>query len=67
MRQLSLLLFFPSIQIGFAQEKAPNIILRLSDGMGLTQISSGMHVNNNSTALEGFEYIGLSKTYASKN
>jgi hypothetical protein len=26
-----------------------------------------MHVNNNSTALEGFEYIGLSKTYASKN
>jgi len=26
-----------------------------------------MHINNNSTALEGFEYIGLSKTYASKN
>ena len=36
----------------------------IGDGMGLTQISSGMYANNNSTALEGFEYVGLSKTHA---
>jgi len=30
--------------------------------MGLTQISSGMYANDNSTALEQFDYIGLSKT-----
>ena len=36
----------------------------IGDGMGLTQISSGMYANNNSTALQGFEYVGLSKTHA---
>ena len=30
--------------------------------MGLSQISSGMYANDNSTALEQFDYIGLSKT-----
>ena len=34
----------------------------IGDGMGLTQISSGMYANDNSTALEQFDYIGLSKT-----
>jgi len=34
----------------------------IGDGMGLTQISSGMYANDNSTALEKFDYIGLSKT-----
>lgn len=34
----------------------------IGDGMGLTQISSGMYTNDNSTALEQFDYIGLSKT-----
>ncbi|MFQ3340844.1 MAG: alkaline phosphatase [Flavobacteriaceae bacterium] len=47
-----------------AQEKNPNIILMIGDGMGLTQISSGMYANDNSTALEDFEYIGLSKTHS---
>ncbi|MDG1023764.1 MAG: alkaline phosphatase [Flavobacteriaceae bacterium] len=65
MRQLSLLVIILSCQLGFTQEKTPNIILMIGDGMGLTQISSGMYANNNSTALEGFEFIGLSKTYAS--
>ena len=32
--------------------------------MGLSQISAGMYSNNNNTALEYFEYIGLSKTAA---
>jgi len=34
----------------------------IGDGMGLSQISSGMYANDNSTALEKFDYIGLSKT-----
>jgi alkaline phosphatase len=34
----------------------------IGDGMGLSQISSGMYANDNSTALEQFDYIGLSKT-----
>ena len=32
----------------------------IGDGMGLTQISSGMYANNNSTALEDLN-MGLSK------
>ena len=47
-----------------AQEESPNIILMIGDGMGLTQISTGMYANNNQTALEDFSYVGLSKTYA---
>ena len=35
--------------------------------MGLTQISSGMYANGNKTALENFDYIGLSKTHALEN
>ena len=46
----------------WSQKKSPNIILMIGDGMGLTQISSGMYANDNSTALEQFDYIGLSKT-----
>ncbi|MDA9768603.1 alkaline phosphatase [Flavobacteriaceae bacterium] len=64
MRQLTLLIILFITKIGLSQEKTPNIILMIGDGMGLTQISAGMYANNNSTALEGFEYIGLSKTYA---
>lgn len=48
-------------------EQTPNIIFLIGDGMGLTQISSGMYANGNTTALEDFEYIGLSKTHAVKN
>ena len=47
-----------------AQENPPNIILMIGDGMGLTQISSGMYANNNQTILEQFPFIGLSKTHA---
>ena len=55
---------FTSLSNLYCQEKLPNIIIMIGDGMGLTQISSGMYANNNSTALEGFEYVGLSKTHA---
>jgi len=64
MRKLISLLLLLIITSGIAQDKSPNIILMIGDGMGLTQISSGMYANKNSTALEGFEFIGLSKTHA---
>ena len=53
-----------NITIIWSQRKSPNIILLIGDGMGLSQISAGMYSNNNNTALEYFEYIGLSKTAA---
>ena len=36
----------------------------IGDGMGLSQISAGMYANNNTTILEEFDYIGLSKTHS---
>ena len=48
-------------------ETPVNIILMIGDGMGLSQITAGMYSNGNKTALEEFEYIGLSKTHSSKN
>lgn len=63
------LLFFLSL-VGMAygqKETMPNIIFFIGDGMGLTQISTGMYANGNSTELENFEYVGLSKTHATKN
>ncbi len=45
--------------------KAPkNIILLIGDGMGLTQISAGLYMNNNQLHLEDFPVIGLHKPYA---
>ena len=61
-----LLILFLSNSVVWSQD-SPNIILLIGDGMGLTQISAGMYSNGNSTALEGFEYIGLSKTSSSNS
>jgi len=61
-----LLVLFLFNSVTWSQD-SPNIILLIGDGMGLTQISAGMYANGNSTALEGFEYIGLSKTSSSNN
>ena len=47
-----------------SQDEQPNIILIIADGMGLTHISSGMYAQKNTTALEEFEYVGLSKTHS---
>lgn len=69
MKYLQLLIIFV-LNLPFAaaqSETAPNIIFLIGDGMGLTQITSGMYANNNTTVLENFEYIGLSKTHAVKN
>ncbi len=47
--------------------KAKNIIFLIGDGMGLTQISAGMYLNGNKTALEKFPVIGIHKSHAQNN
>ena len=64
MRRLFYILFLLYIQILFSQENPPNIILMIGDGMGLSQITTGMYANGNKTSLEEFDYIGLSKTHS---
>ena len=41
-----------------------NIVLMIGDGMGLTQITAGLYMNNNKLALEEFTHVGLHKSYA---
>ena len=53
-----------SIQFLTSQQNPPNIILMIGDGMGLSQVSTGMYANGNKTVLEDFEYVGLSKTHS---
>ena len=53
-----------SIQLLVSQQNPPNIILMIGDGMGLSQVSTGMYANGNKTVLEDFEYVGLSKTHS---
>jgi len=49
---------------GVKKGKNPkNIILMIGDGMGLSQITGGMYMNNNKLNLEQFPYIGLHKSY----
>ena len=64
MKKITLLLLLALSLIVQAQDKSPNIILMIGDGMGLTQISAGMYAYGNTTALEEFSYVGLSKTYS---
>jgi alkaline phosphatase len=64
MRRLFYILFLIFIQVLSSQENPPNIILMIGDGMGLTQITTGMYANGNKTSLEEFDYIGLSKTHS---
>ena len=67
-KNIILALFFVIPFNIYSQEsESPNIILMIGDGMGLTQITSGMYSNNNSTTLENFQYVGLSKTQSYDN
>lgn len=67
MKNYILLLSLISFSLSFGQTKTPpNIIFLIGDGMGLTQITTGMYANNNNTELEKFEYVGLSKTQAAR-
>ncbi|MFT4533777.1 MAG: alkaline phosphatase [Saprospiraceae bacterium] len=45
-------------------KKAKNIIFMVGDGMGITQISSGLYSNNNQLNLERINTIGLHKSYS---
>ena len=47
--------------------KAKNVIFLVGDGMGLTQISAGMYLNGNKTALEKFPVIGIHKSHSENN
>ena len=44
-------------------KKPKNIILMIGDGMGLSQITGGMYMNNNKLNLEEFPFVGLHKNY----
>lgn len=59
----------PTIDIPLAHpaQKAHNVILMIGDGMGLSQISAGMYLNNNQLYLEQFPVIGLQKVYSADN
>ncbi|RLD18228.1 MAG: alkaline phosphatase [Bacteroidetes bacterium] len=46
---------------------AKNIIFLIGDGMGLTQITAGMYLNGNKTALEKFPVVGLHKSHSENN
>lgn len=47
--------------------EARNVILLIGDGMGLSQITAGMYMNNNQTSLEHFPYVGLHKSHSADN
>ena len=68
LRKLILMIVFLSPLYGFSQEsRPPNIVMMIGDGMGLSQISSGMYSNNNYTSLERSHHIGLIKTHSFDN
>lgn len=48
-----------------SSERPKNVILMIGDGMGLTQITSGMIANGNKLQLERFKKIGFIKTSSS--
>ena len=67
-RKIILMIVFLSPLYSFSQEsKPPNIIMMIGDGMGLSQISSGMYSNNNYTSFERSQHVGLIKTHSFDN
>lgn len=49
------------------QDKPKNIILMIGDGMGLSQITAAMYMNENYLHLERCSNVGLLKTHAADN
>jgi alkaline phosphatase len=64
-KTLFLLITLSCFTVQSQNSKKPNIIMMLGDGMGISQISSGMYSNNNYTSLERSKYVGLIKTHSS--
>jgi len=52
------------VESNYEVKKPKNIILLIGDGMGITQITSGLYSNNNQLNLERFKHIGLHKNYS---
>ena len=46
------------------ENKLPNIIFMIGDGMGLSQVTAGTYSNGNTSSLEEMEFVGLQKTHA---
>ena len=51
----------------YTGEMPRNIILMIGDGMGLSQISAAMFLNDNHLELEHFPVVGLQKTHAAND
>ncbi|HYQ55857.1 MAG TPA: alkaline phosphatase [Draconibacterium sp.] len=51
----------------FKSEKPKNIILLIGDGMGVTEVFSGLTANRGSLFIENCRYIGFSKTQSADN
>jgi alkaline phosphatase len=45
----------------------PNIVMMIGDGMGITQVSSGMYSNKNYSSFERSDFVGLIKTHSADN
>lgn len=65
MRVCTLLLVFLVAKLGHAQE-APNVILLVGDGMGLSQISAAMYHSEEPLNFERFQAYGFIKTQSAK-
>lgn len=65
MRLCTLILAFLVAKIGSAQD-APNIILLIGDGMGLSQISAAMYHSEEPLNFEKFQAYGFIKTHSAR-
>ncbi len=66
-KSILMILFLLSINTYSQETHFPNIIMMIGDGMGLSQISTGMYSNGNYTSLERSDYVGLIKTHSADN
>ena len=65
MRICLLVFAFLAAKIGYSQE-APNIILLVGDGMGLSQISAAMYHSEEPLSFEKFQDYGFIKTHSAR-
>ena len=61
---LTSIFFILSFNLKSQEKKTLNVILMIGDGMGMSQITSGMYSLNNRTSLEKMSHIGISKTHS---
>jgi len=66
-KSILIILFLSSIKIFSQETDSPNIIMMIGDGMGVTQVSSGMYSNNNYSSFERSDFVGLIKTHSADN